>query len=105
TAPAPPRGPAEGDASLVGREQGGMDVVLAAHGPGISQPRRDVVQRSQDVALDLALGSPGADFAQGLGGDNGAGPGAEILGGDVGAGDLAEILVDVAGIDCLAFAF
>src|SRR5687768_15734791 len=78
-----------------------MNIVLAADRAGIVELLRDPVDGAEHIRLGLALGAEGADFAQGLDGEQSPGPGPEVLGGELLARDLPDVFVHVARTDGL----
>ena len=94
------------DPVQVGVEHGRVDVAPAADRRRVAEPLGDA-SRSRATTCVLGLGlrrrrgsNPGAP----CGGQDGAGPGAEVLGGEVLAGDLAQVGVDVGRADRLRLA-
>jgi len=85
----------EHGAAEVDFEDGGVDVALAADGGGVAEAVGHGLDGLDDVLFGLGFGFEGLELAQEHGGEDGAGPGAEVLGGEVLAGDLLEILIDV----------
>jgi hypothetical protein len=86
---------------VVGIEDGGVDVAFAADGGGVAEALGDRLDGLDDVFLELGLGVAGLEVAEGHGGEDGAGPGAEVFGGEVGVGrgEGVEVGVDVGGVD------
>src|SRR5437016_1110268 len=76
-----------------------MDVALAADGFGVAEYFGDRFDGLDDVLFGLLLCGESADFRKRLGGENGAGPGAEVLGGEIRTGNLAKIIVHVRRAD------
>src|SRR5438874_1943610 len=70
---------AERDAPLVRLDDERMDVAVAAYGASITQSQSGGVDGSQEVAFRLSRGGRWVHGVEGLGGEHGAGPGAEHL--------------------------
>jgi len=85
----------------VGLEQGGMDVALAADGFGVAEDVGDGFDGLDDISFGLALRTRGFEKTERVGGEGGAGPGAEIFGGEILAGDFAEVVVDFLAGDAV----
>src|SRR6202171_566319 len=85
-------------------QQSRVDVVFAADRARIAEPVRDRVDGAKHVALRLPPGLRRPDRAKLLGGEHGAGPGAEIFRGDVAASGLAQVGIHVVRGDRLALA-
>src|SRR6476646_9214339 len=76
-----------------------MDIAAAADRGRVAEMRGDLLDGIDDRLLALGVAVELLELPQGLGGQVGRGPGAEILGGNVLAGDLAEVGVDVVRVD------
>ena len=93
------RQPLKQRAVHVAIEHSRMDVAAAANRRRVAEMRGDLLDGVDDRLLALGVAVEILELAQGLGGEVGGGPGAEVLGGDVLAGDLAQVVVDVIGVD------
>ena len=84
-----------------------MDVAFAADGGGVAEALGYGLDGFDGVLLELGRGVAGVEVAESHGGEDGAGPGAEVFGGEVGVGigDGVEVGVDVGGVDGVGVAF
>ena len=63
-----------------------MDVALATDGGRVAEALGYGLDGFYGVFLELGFGVGGLEVAEGHGGQDGAGPGAEVFGGEVGVG-------------------
>src|ERR1051326_8263831 len=75
-----------------------MNVILAAGGGSIPEPRGDRLDRIHDIVLTFCFGLGRSAGAQVDGGMDSTVPSAEIFGGNIFARDFAQIVVDHGGI-------
>src|SRR5579872_5441052 len=83
----------------VGVDDGRVDVALAADGLGVAQALGHRLDGRDDVVFGLRLRVERRELLEGAGGQDGAGPGAEVLGRELLAGDLVQVLVHVGRAD------
>src|SRR5215213_1849035 len=86
-------------ATLVAKEDGGVDVRGAADCARVAEARSHVVNGGDDIRLHRGLALEGAPLAQGARGQDCAPPRAEVLGGECLPGCLSQIGVDILGAD------
>src|SRR5581483_9111194 len=83
----------------VGVEHGRVDVALAADGRRVAELPGYPLDRAHHVPFRLGLAVEALELLQGLGGEDRAGPGAEVLRREVLPGGAAQVVVDVGRID------